>query len=182
MSLFFELRAFLSKVSNAVMFPMKTFAAHLSMALAFALCGCSTFNYEWRQAAAHPVPTNGITGQWQGRWMSNANGHEDSLRCIITKVDEDNYDAKFRAAYKKWITFHFGYTVRLETKNAATRITFHGREDLGPLAGGVYTYEGYADPTNFFSTYKSKYDQGTFQMNRPTGRRTIPVYSTPERR
>ena len=39
--------------------------------------------------------------------------------------------------------------------------------NLGWLAGGVYHYEGRADATNFFSTYTSKYDHGTFQMTRP---------------
>ncbi len=34
-------------------------------------------------------------------------------------------------------------------------------------SGGVYHYDGDATPTNFFSTYKSKYDHGTFQMTRP---------------
>jgi len=31
----------------------------------------------------------------------------------------------------------------------------------------VYHYDGHADTTNFFATYTSKYDHGTFQMVRP---------------
>lgn len=135
---------------------------------AFVLCGCSTFNYEWRQAAKKPVPTNDITGPWEGRWISQANGHHDALRALITAVDTNHYDVKFHAAYKKWITVHFGYTVRMETKPSHDGVVaFHGSENLGKLAGGVYTYDGHADPTNFFSTYKSKYDRGTFEMQRP---------------
>lgn len=134
---------------------------------ALIFCGCSTFNYEWRQAVKKPIPTNNITGRWEGRWISQANGHNDQLRCLITQVDEAHYAAKFHAAYKTWITFHFGYTARLETKPAAHGVTFHGTADLGLLAGGVYTYDGRADPTNFFSTYDSKYDRGVFQMQRP---------------
>ena len=131
------------------------------------LAGCSAFNYEWRQAARLPAPTNDITGRWQGHWTSEATGHHDALRCLVIKVDDNNYDAKFHAAYKRWITFRFGYTVRLEAAPSNNVIRFHGAENLGRLAGGLYTYDGFANPTNFFSRYKSKYDHGTFQMSRP---------------
>ena len=140
------------------------------LAAALVLCGCSTFNYEWRQAVRKPVPSEGITGRWEGRWLSQANGHNDKLQALIAAVDTNHYDVKFHAAYKKWITVHFSYTVRMETKPEQDgRVLFHGSEDLGALAGGVYTYEGHADRTNFFSTYKSKYDHGTFEMKRPAG-------------
>jgi hypothetical protein len=46
-------------------------------------------------------------------------------------------------------------------------LRFEGEADLGWLAGGVYRYDGQATPASFFSTYKSKYDHGTFQMKRP---------------
>jgi hypothetical protein len=113
------------------------------------------------------MPTNDITGPWEGRWISKSNGHNDAMRALITKVDTNHYDVKFHAAYKKWITVHFGYTVRMETKPSTNGVAFHGSENLGALAGGVYTYDGHADATNFFSTYRSKYDRGTFEMKRP---------------
>lgn len=134
-------------------------------------CGCSTFNYEWRQAAKKPIPTNDISGAWEGRWISRASGHKDKLRALIRQVDTNHYDVKFHAAYKsetfRFITVHFGYTVRMETQPSTNGVAFHGSEDLGALAGGVYTYEGHANPTNFFSTYRSKHDRGTFEMRRP---------------
>ena len=134
----------------------------------FLLSGCSAFNYEWRQAAKTPTPTGGITGRWEGRWISEANGHNDQLRALITVVDTNHYDVKFHAAYKKWITVHFGYTVRMETKPGAMEVVaFQGSENLGALAGGIYTYDGHADATNFFSTFKSKYDHGMFELKRP---------------
>jgi hypothetical protein len=138
------------------------------LAAGLTLCGCSTFEYEWRQAARKPAPTEGITGRWEGRWISQANGHNDKLRALITAVDTNHYDVKFHAAYKKWFTVYFGYTVRMETAPGADGVVqFRGSENLGALAGGVYTYEGRADRTNFFSTYHSKYDRGTFEMKRP---------------
>lgn len=135
-----------------------------------ALCGCSTFNYEWRQARTKPVPVDGIAGPWEGRWVSQANGHNDKLRALITPVGTNHYDVKFHAAYKKWITVHFSYTARMEVQSEAGGVVkFRGSEDLGPLAGGVYSYEGTASPTNYFSTFRSKYDHGTFEMQRPKG-------------
>ena len=147
---------------------------HLIVLLAAGLvfCGCSTFEYEWRQATRKQAPAEGITGRWEGRWTSQANGHNDKLRALITAVDTNHYDVKFHAAYKQWITIYFGYTVRMETKpGGAGNVLFHGSEDLGALAGGIYTYEGQANRTNFFSTYKSKYDHGTFEMNRPSAQK-----------
>ncbi len=136
-----------------------------------ALTGCTSFNREWREAATRTLPANDLAGRWEGRWNSEANGHNDKLRAIITVVDTNHYDVKFYAAYQNWqtlfLTVHFGYTVRMETKPSTNGVTFHGSEDLGFLAGGLYTYEGRADATNFFSPYKSKYDWGTFEMNRP---------------
>ncbi len=118
-----------------------------------------------------PVPPDDITGPWEGTWLSHANRHRDKLRALITKVDTNHYDVKFHAAYKSetvhFITVHFGYTVRMETRPGRNGIAFHGSENLGALAGGLYTYEGRADATNFFSTYKSKYDRGVFEMRRP---------------
>jgi len=135
---------------------------------AFSFAGCSTFNYEWRQAAKKTTPTSEIAGRWEGSWLSHANGHNDNMRCLITQVDANHYDAKFHAAYKKWITIYFAYSVRLAARSASNGVAFHGQEDLGRLAGGVYTYDGDANATNFFATYKSKYDRGIFQMHRPS--------------
>jgi len=146
----------------------------LLLAMLF-LSACSAFNYEWRQAAKKPVPSDDIVGPWEGHWLSHANGHNNQLRALITPVDTNHYDVKFHAAYKSetfsFITVHFGYTVRMETKPSTNGIGFHGSEDLGALAGGVYTYDGHASPTNFFSTYKSKYDHGVFEMKRPDDNR-----------
>ncbi len=135
------------------------------------LTGCSSFNREWREAGSKPASVASLVGRWEGRWQSDANGHNDKLRAIITVVDNNHCDVKFHAAYQNWqtlfLTVHFGYTVRMETKPSTNGVTFRGSEDLGFLAGGIYTYEGRSDAINFFSTYKSKYDWGTFEMKRP---------------
>ncbi len=135
--------------------------------------GCSSFNREWKTTVVRAVKAHDIAGRWEGRWHSDANGHNDRLRALITAVETNHFDVKFHAAYKHWMTLfltvHFGYTVRMEAMPDGSGLKFYGSEDLGFLAGGIYTYEGRADGTNFFSTYKSKYDWGTFEMKRPVG-------------
>lgn len=132
---------------------------------AWLVSGCSTFNYEWRREARKGNPTNDITGAWDGSWISNVNGHRGRLRCLITRETNDVLSARFYATYQSIL--HFGYTVPLQARQAPNGTAFMGSADLGRLAGGVYRYSGYATPTNFFSSYDSKYDRGTFQMARP---------------
>ncbi len=136
---------------------------------AFLLSGCSSFNREWSAALKEPIPSATLSGPWEGRWISDVNGHNDKLRCIISQKTDSGYDAKFHATYKS--VFHFGYTVPLEVKKRGNSFVFSGEADLGKMAGGVYTYEGASTATNFFSTYDSKYDHGKFEMHRPDSTR-----------
>lgn len=126
--------------------------------------GCSSFNRQWNSARKQPLPTD-ISGPWEGRWISDSNGHNDKLRCIITATSTNTYDANFHANYKR--LFHFGYTVPLQVQREGDRFTFSGEADLGKLAGGLYTYQGSATPTNYLSSYNSKYDHGKFELHRP---------------
>ena len=125
--------------------------------------GCA-FNRAWN-AATTPVPANDIQGRWQGTWASEANGHIGKLRCLITKQDDGKYQARYHAKYRKILSF--GYSVTLDAQQTDSSFKFIGHADLGWYAGGVYHYEGQANSTNFFSTYQSKHDHGTFQMRRP---------------
>jgi hypothetical protein len=123
--------------------------------------GCSSFNAAWRQSA-FSEPKEELQGRWQGVWKSQATGHTDKLRCLIAKMQDGTYSARFHAKYKKVLSF--GYTVPLKAEREDGTWKFEGQADLGWLAGGVYRYEGSATGTNFFSTYTSKYDHGTFEM------------------
>lgn len=129
------------------------------------LCGCSTFNRDWNRAARQPTNPASIEGRWDGKWLSDVNGHTGRLRCLLSRESDSRYQARFRATY--WKVFRFNYTVPLEFERRDGEWHLTGEEDLGKLAGGVYRYEGHATPTNLFSTYRSKHDHGTFQMRRP---------------
>jgi len=129
------------------------------------LCGCSSFNRAWQQAGTQPASTNSVTGRWEGRWLSDANGHNGALRCIVSEREDGLYDARFRATYMK--VLKFGYTVPLSVVESNGVWQFTGQEDLGSMAGGMYHYEGHASPTEFRSTYRSESDHGVFEMTRP---------------
>ena len=128
-------------------------------------CGCSSFNREWRKAAQTAVAPDSMEGRWQGHWSSDANGHDGKLRCIVSQREDGDYAARFRATYMKIL--RFSYTVPLKVEHTDDVWHFHGEENLGKMAGGVYQYEGNATPMNFHSTYRSKYDHGVFEMERP---------------
>jgi len=126
-----------------------------------ALSGCSTFERDWRVQSSFP-PEPGLQGCWQGVWASQVSGHTDSLRCIIGKAEDGTYRARFKAKYRKVLSF--GYTVPLKVERRGDKESFQGQANLGWLAGGVYHYKGSSDSTNFQSTYSCKYDHGTFRM------------------
>lgn len=136
-----------------------------AIALALLVCGCSSFNRDWKQAGRQPAPTNSITGRWEGHWLSEANAHTGRLRCIITQQTNDLYAAYFQATYMKIL--RFSYTVPLAVNTSNEGWHFRGEEDLGAAAGGLYRYDGSATATSFHSTYDSKYDRGVFKMLRP---------------
>lgn len=127
-------------------------------------CGCSTFNRAWRQAGRQPAPTNSLEGRWEGRWLSDANGHHGKLLCLVTRKPDGDYAARFRATY--WRVLRFSYSVTLKVERHDDGWHFRGEENLGKLAGGVYCYSGHASQTGFHSTYDSKYDRGKFEMHR----------------
>jgi hypothetical protein len=142
-----------------------TILATCALTLAMAATGCSTINRDWNRPSATPAPAHEIDGQWEGSWLSDMNGHHGRLRCLVSRLDDRFYRARFKATY--WKLFRFGYTVNLQvSREPGGQFNFQGEADLGWWGGGIYHYAGHATPTNFFSTYKSKYDRGTFQMAR----------------
>ena len=125
--------------------------------------GCASFDHDWARAAKEPT-SNSLQGCWAGTWLSDANGHNGDLRCVLTLRDDGTYSARFHAIYGK--VLGFGYTVHLKASETNGVFEFSGEADLHWWAGGVYHYDGYAHGNHFFSTYRCKYDHGVFQMKR----------------
>jgi hypothetical protein len=137
----------------------------LLVTMVLLVSGCSSFNSEYKTALSQPIPTDDISGPWEGRWLSDKNGHTGKLRAVLRETSAGEYDAHFHATY--WKVLRASYRVPLKVDQTGIRTTLSGESDLGLLSGGVYTYEAEATTTAFFSTYKSKYDHGTFEMKRP---------------
>jgi hypothetical protein len=143
----------------------QTFACALMLGLLLLVNGCSTFNREWKKAAASQPTPNSLDGRWEGKWFSDKNGHTGKLLCLLTRESDTNYHAHFKATYRK--IFRASYAVAFTGEMQDGAWQFKGDEDLGWLAGGVYHYEGRVTTTNFFSTYRCQYDHGTFELARP---------------
>jgi hypothetical protein len=129
--------------------------------------GCSSFSFnrDWKRTVSQPVAAGDIAGPWEGEWKSRKNGHHGRLCCLLIRRSEGMYFARFHAVY--WKVFRYTSSVVLQAREEPQRVAFDGEADLGWWAGGNYRYEGYASETNFFATYRSKYDHGTFSMRRP---------------
>ncbi|MEW6304572.1 MAG: hypothetical protein AB1705_13940 [Verrucomicrobiota bacterium] len=134
------------------------------LAFLVTLTGCSTFNRQWERAAAVNAPKDDIMGRWEGSWLSDKNGHTGSLRCIVKKLNENQYEFQYKAVY--WKIFRYSYTVNMAVQKEEAGHRFQGEENLGKLAGGVYAYEGKIEGSQFDATYRCKYDHGTFKMRR----------------
>src|SRR5687768_338166 len=102
-------------------FKFQTFGLLLVLLLA---SGCSSFERQWKKTVQAPTPADGLTGAWEGRWLSHANGHNDKLRCLVTSDPQKGTHARFHAKYKK--IFSFGYTVPLEARQETNRWIFKG--------------------------------------------------------
>jgi hypothetical protein len=141
---------------------IRTLALVVLMAAVVLIGASCSFNREWKRAGLNGVTSVGLEGRWEGQWISDVNGHHGRLRCVVSK-DGEVYRARFHAKYLKILSF--GYTIGLKAEATENGYRFRGEADLGSL-GGIYHYEGRADAMNFFSRYSSKYDHGTFQMQK----------------
>ncbi len=137
-------------------------------ALALALTGCSSFNRDYKQALLKGEPKNSIEGPWIGTWDSDKNSHHGELRGIITQVEGNTYETRFKAKFWGIFTYTSAAQFAMEPHNEG--FEFFGTKKLGWLAGGEYTYEGRVSPEKFFSTYQNKWDNGTFEMERPSAK------------
>ena len=126
------------------------------------LTGCSHFDQQWREAANRPE--NGIEGRWQGKWVSDVDGHSGQLRCVVRRQSENTYLASFNGTF--WQTFSFSYDSPLHGYPNDGEFNLNGGKDLGFPEGTVF-YDGHVNNDLFLLTYRAKYDDGHFVMTRP---------------
>jgi hypothetical protein len=131
------------------------------------LGGCNSFGDAYKAAASTPQPPGAITGAWEGTWQSDESGHNGRLRAIVRRIGRDAYNVRYKAGYKMMgVPMSFEHETTLRGHFAGSTFHFKGAADLGWLPG-IYRYTGYATPEDFYSTYKSKHDEGTYALRRP---------------
>ena len=140
-----------------------------------ALSGCASFERDWKTAARQPAPHNfskvdKFTGRWEGRWtsakhrLSSGEPTGGRLRCLLTKLDDHRYEAKFKA---NWMVFASSYTMALQVERRARELRLKGEHEVSAMFGGTYRYAGRITPQRFSASYDSSYDHGAFEMTRP---------------
>src|ERR1044071_4230013 len=112
-------------------------------ALAALTTNCAEFRRAWRagQARAGQASSranDGLTGCWQGEWVSDVNGHRGPLCCVLVNQSNDRYRASFHARYATIL--RVCYSVDLEVTTEGSAKSLRGAADLGSLAGGRYEY------------------------------------------
>lgn len=123
---------------------------------------CRGFHERWEQART--LDASGISGCWEGEWISVASGHRGRLRCVIDPIAPALWRMHFRGEYSK--VFRACYSADFTVVQEAGRWTFSGGSDLGALAGGAYEYQGAATLEALTCSYKSARDHGTFLLTR----------------
>lgn len=142
----------------------------LVAAIAVAVSSCTNSYHRGfaEAAAALPRPPANAEGPWLGTWKSDVNGHTGPLWCIVQPTPDrpGTYDFRYRAG---WGVLKFGdYTHTTPAKLAADgSIQLSGEMSL-PGGLGNYQVEGRFTRESFIATYRSKGDNGTMTLKRPS--------------
>lgn len=133
----------------------------MAVAAVSLLCGCSSFDREWARAAKLPPLESDPMGAWTGTWQNTNNTHGGALRAVLVRTSATNYTATFHATWGK----HSGtFSTRLVGPRKGNELEFSGSKRL--LFVRIRNV-GTVNPTNFVSTYESRFDNGTFTLSRP---------------
>ena len=162
---------------------MKTTTRIILLALGLASSACTTFDRAWSISSREnlkpvggplglpprTIPQSPFDGQWVGHWVS-AKHHtltgkpmSGQLLLALSKYDPYQYRANFRAY---WRFFKTDYQVMLYGKQHGNVLHLHGREDVRPVFGGPYRYDGTVTPHRLTLNYESRYDEGTIELSK----------------
>jgi len=122
----------------------------------------SHFERAWRQYVAQADRSTTFAGPWQGEGVSAVNGHHGELRCLLSEAGPGHLKAHFCATYSRFL--RVAYTVGLNAKQTDRGYRLNREADLGPLAGGLYSYNGELTQAAFECAYQCKYDHGAFHL------------------
>ena len=125
----------------------------LLLPLIWLQAGC-TFQRAWKQAA-HISVSQGLEGRWEGRWVSDVNGHKGKLRCIIHHKQDDIYGFLFWATYGRGL--RVSYTAEFQIIPNDNGFVVSGKKDLGRFGGGLYLWKGSIQKNQFQATYTNQH-------------------------
>ena len=132
-----------------------------------AATGCCSFSSRWNElAAAPPAPTAGDVSLWEGTWLSDHNGHNGKLRCIVSKIEPAEAIAAKPVPSGAPIPTH-----RLELSapwGLGLVSDFKGSFPIvvWPLIDDTYHTEGTIEGDQSKAKYHAEIDEGTFEMTR----------------
>ncbi len=110
---------------------------------------------------AAPASAANPSGRWVGGWSSASTGHRGPLRARIRKVDHNTYRALFAGRFFKVLPFI--YPAKLQ-RVPGTWNQYQSSTRL-PLIG-EYRMTATVTPHRFNAVFRSKKDQGYFQLSR----------------
>lgn len=163
--------------NDAAMIAPRAATCRLLPLLLLAACllgGCSSFERQWSQLAEADAAQTGITGPWQGKWISAASDHEGALRCIVSPLPVTDaaaalpYLFSFSATWGPGIISEYEIVMEVQPGENGRR-PFAGAMELNFLFIhlGTYRCEGVIEGDQFQATYEAEDDRGTFEMTRP---------------
>lgn len=138
-------------------------------------CGCTSKPDGWRAQAPPPAPADLMAGRWEGTWASDSKPIKGGLSANIVPQGEGVYHASFTSQTEFGLTDESVCVFHVAPKEGLWE--FEGKEYLGILKGGTYTYKGTVNGEEFVCTYDSTFDKGVFRMHRaqPTAAGTSPT-------
>jgi hypothetical protein len=135
-----------------------SFAVVLGLSVLLSLCGCQSFESDWR--AAPTSPADNLTGRWIGTWQNTNNTHSGPLRAVLWQRDTNRFDARFHAGWGKR-SGSFRTKLRGHWQDGTFHFTGKQRIFLVPI-----TTTGTARPDRLDSGYDSPLDRGSFKLHR----------------
>lgn len=104
-----------------------------------------------------------LGGQWQGGWRSCANGHKGRLNASFCRIDSTHVRAKFTGTFAKVLPFRYRPVLDIVHEEPGL-IVLQGNKKL-PVVGN-FQYNATISGNQFSATYRSKRDNGVWQMRR----------------
>ena len=143
---------------------MKVIRFSLILISLWSLMGCTAFNRKWEEKLSDQKFNQGQTGCFEGIWMSDSNGHNGKLYCIIEEKKDGSLEAIFHAKYKTILTFNYSLPITAEKLDDGYKL--RGAADIGAMYGGWYSFDGLLKERSLNARYHNEYDKGYFKMMR----------------